>query len=90
VSEEGWEVVYQEPHTNGDTLERFRVPGGWLYRSTQCIEGSDGCEPDEERTESMTFVPDPAGTGGCGSHLGPIDYDQEPPVCERCGERVTP
>jgi len=37
-----------------DCLQRLKVPGGWLYRSSQTssIEG--------ESTESMVFVPDPS------------------------------
>ncbi len=42
----GWELV----HDGGErgTLERFKVPGGWVYRSRDVV--SD--------TESMVFVPD--------------------------------
>lgn len=54
-----WQTVFETPHDGTDLLERFAVPGGWVYRSTQC-RSVDGM-PDSDRTESMVFVPDKVG-----------------------------
>jgi hypothetical protein len=49
-----WERVID--NHDDDRLERTRVPGGWLYRSTQLLE--DGRGVVVQCTESMVFVPD--------------------------------
>jgi hypothetical protein len=50
-----WETVCDDDGGGGtaDWLERMKVPGGWLYRSTQARAGSTNV-----RTESMCFVPE--------------------------------
>lgn len=54
-----WETVY-ESVGGCELLERFKVPAGWLYRSTQWLEGEDkdGDLVRGDRTESMCFVPE--------------------------------
>jgi hypothetical protein len=47
-----WETVYS---ADGEILERFPTPVGWIYRSTQWIPG-DEHESSTERTESMIEV----------------------------------
>ena len=44
-----WQTVFEI--SGSEILERFRVSGGWLYRSTQRRVGSEGND-----TESMCFV----------------------------------
>ena len=53
----GWETVYDPGPGAGELLERHRVHGGWLFRSTQWSERDHEDPGPVERTESMTFVP---------------------------------
>jgi hypothetical protein len=52
---EGWETVEGVPYgENVDHLERYRVPGGWLYRTT--VAG------DTQFAIGLAFVPEPTPT----------------------------
>lgn len=48
-----WEMLVSDDEY--DWLERLKIPGGWLYRSTQKREFETGAVA---LSESMVFVPD--------------------------------
>lgn len=49
-----WQCVHENT-TASSQLERLRVAGGWLYRSTQWVNGDDDEGPSSQ-SESMAFV----------------------------------
>jgi len=49
-----WQCVHENTTASGQ-LDRMRVAGGWLYRSTQWINGDDDEGPSSQ-SESMAFV----------------------------------
>jgi len=57
-----WELVKKtetesSDGTLTDALERIRVPGGWLYRSSRIWVGEGEGEGGDALSESMVFVP---------------------------------
>jgi hypothetical protein len=50
-----WETLYSPDHGN-ESLERWPVPRGWIYRSTQWTNRDHDDPGPSERTESMTTV----------------------------------
>ena len=50
-----WESV---THCDKDYLDRIKVPGGWLYRSTTTYINPDLFKGPNQHTESMCFVPE--------------------------------
>lgn len=58
-----WQMVYRNPDSGPgfhDTLERFEVEGGWLYRNTR--------GPQAAPAVTMVFVPDPDSGAALQSH----------------------
>jgi hypothetical protein len=46
-----------------DYLERIRISGGWLYRTTVVTESVGDNDPTLGIATAMVFVPDPSGRG---------------------------
>jgi predicted enzyme related to lactoylglutathione lyase len=55
-AEKEWDIIFESEADYGDTLERIKVPGGWLYRSYTLVKKTGA---RAVISESMCFVPEP-------------------------------